>query len=291
MLYITLRQYEYVVAVADTGSLTHAAARLNVSQPSLSVALSRVEDAVGQKIFLRRKGAALMVTPFGHRFIAKARALLDSAGRIEQGDAKQHLVLGCFADIAPWYLAPAIKALQSRFAGVSVRGVEGRFSELAANITEGTVDLAITYDIGFEGPFVRRKLKEVTPVAFLACDHPLAGQETIRLDQLADHPVILFHEELSQGYMQKLFDALHLLPNVAHRAGSLEMMRSLAAHGAGIGISYSCPPGNVSYDGTPLVTRPISTPHASADIILLWSELRATDKRFSEMLETLAGQL
>ena len=47
MLYISLRQYEYIVAVAEAGSLTRAAEHLNVSQPSLSVAITRVEERLG----------------------------------------------------------------------------------------------------------------------------------------------------------------------------------------------------------------------------------------------------
>ena len=52
MLYISLRQYEYIVAVAEAGSLTRAAEHLNVSQPSLSVAITRVEERLGALLFL-----------------------------------------------------------------------------------------------------------------------------------------------------------------------------------------------------------------------------------------------
>lgn len=65
-------------------------------------------------------------------------------------------------------------------------------------------------------------------------------------------------------------------------------MRSLAAHGFGIGISYSCPPGDISYDGRPLVTVPISTPEAATQIVLLWSRLREPDPNFSQIVELLS---
>lgn len=289
MLYITLRQYEYIVAVAETCSLTDAAARLSVSQPSLSVAITRVEETIGKKIFDRRKGAVIVVTPFGHRFVERARTLLGMASDIELGrDTTRPFVLGCFEDIAPWYLAPALENLGSRFPAITFQGLEGRFSGLASDVANGRVDVAITYDIGFEGRFKSKKLREVAPFAFLSCDHPLAKQPSLDLAQLADHPVILFSEDLSEGYLRNLFDELRLLPQVAHRAASLEMMRSLAAHGSGVGISYSRPPGNVSYDGKPLVTIPISTPNATAGIILLWSALREEDAQFREILETIA---
>lgn len=52
-------------------------------------------------------------------------------------------------------------------------------------------------------------------------------------------------------------------------------MRSFAAHGKGIGISYSNPPGGPSYDGGSLVTRAIASPSAAADLFLFWSALRS----------------
>ena len=109
MLYITLRQYQYVVAVADAGSLTGAAAILHVSQPSLSVAITRVEVKLGHQVFIRGKGATIALTPFGHRFVEQARDLLLAATAIEQfSDAARPFVLGCFEDIAPWYLTKAL---------------------------------------------------------------------------------------------------------------------------------------------------------------------------------------
>ena len=95
MLYISLRQYEYVIAVAEAGSLTRAAERLNVSQPSLSVAITRVEERLGALLFVRRKGSAIGITPYGHRVIEKARDLLERADRIEQGpDQARPFVVG-----------------------------------------------------------------------------------------------------------------------------------------------------------------------------------------------------
>lgn len=290
MLYNTLRQYEYVVAVAERGSLTEAAAALHVSQPSLSVAISRVEETLGQAVFVRRKGAAIQVTPFGHRLVADARRLLELANAIEQHrDATRPFVLGCFADIAPWHLAPALKALRERFPAQAFQGFEGRFAELASALSEGRVDVALSYDVGFGEGFARRKLREVAPVAFLSRDHPLAGCASLELQQLAECPLILSSEELSQGYMRGLFDRLGLAPAIAARAASLESMRSLAAHGNGVGISYTAPPFERSYDGCPLVTCPISSPEAVADIVLVWSRLRQVEPPFAEICDVIAG--
>ena len=290
MLYISLRQYQYIVAVAELGSLTAASERLNVSQPSLSVAITRVEQILKQKIFARQKGAAITITPFGYRFVEKARLLLEQADMLETGgDVERPFVLGCFEGIAPWYLAPALKTLKSNCPTVGFQGVEGRFSDLASDVAQGRIDIAISYDVGFGGGFEQKTLAKVSPVAFLAVDHPLAGAASLDLQDLAEHPIIFFNEHLSESYMRTLFGKLRILPKVAHRATSLETMRSLAAHGGGIGISYSRPPGNISYDGKPLVTIPISTPDATADIVVFWSSLRAVDDAFRTIVQIIEG--
>jgi DNA-binding transcriptional LysR family regulator len=291
MLYLTLRQYEYIVGVADAGSLTGAAARLNVSQPSLSTALTRAEARLGAAIFHRGKGATLAVTPFGHRIIAQARALLADARRIEdhRAEARARFTLGCFEDLAAWYLAPALATLSARFPEIRFDSRESRFAGIAAELSQGRMDAAICYDVGFDAGFARRDIREVTPVAFMAPDHPLAGRAALDLPDLAPHPVILFSESLSDGFMRNLFARNGLAPEVRQRVASLETMRSLAAHGAGIGISYAQPPTGVSYDGKPLVTVPITTPEATARIVLVWSALREVDARFDAILAALAG--
>ncbi|MFD2740554.1 LysR family transcriptional regulator [Sulfitobacter aestuarii] len=291
MLYVTLRQYEYVTAVAHTGSLTEAASRLAVSQPSLSVAISRVEQRLGQRIFLRGKGAALRLTPFGHRFVAGARALLDMAAELEQGRAGEApFVLACFEDIAPWYLAPALSALTAALPNVPFSIREGRFETLAADLATGRADIALSYDLGFGPEFDRLALKQVAPVAFLSQNHPLAYRRALRIADLEGQPLVLFSEDQSLRHMMTLFRRLGLRMDIAHRTASLEMMRSLCAQGAGVGISYSVPPSGVSYDKRPLVTIPIADKEALAEISLIWSCLSPPHDAFDE-IKTLLQKL
>lgn len=289
MLYITLRQYEYIVAVADAGSLTKAASVLNVSQPSLSVAITRVEGILNASLFRRGKGALIEITPAGHRVISKARKVLETATKAEQKhETSVTFFLGCFEDLAPWHLAPALKQLTSEFPEMNFHGKEGRLANLAKDLAEGRVDLAITYDIGFSGSFERFKIGEISPVVFLSEGHPLAENLSIELDDLIDYPLLLSSEELSERFVRGLFDRMQLFPTVRQTVTSLEMMRSLAAHGMGVGISYSKPPSEISYDGSTLVTIPVTTPAATTDINLIWSGLRDPDPQFEHILRVLA---
>lgn len=295
MLYLTLRQYEYVTAIARQGSLSAAADDVNVSQPALSAALSRIESRLGKTLFFRRKGAALVLTPEGRDFVRQAEDLLARAARLERTEpdapAPQSLVLGCFVDLAPFLLAPALNLMRRNFPGIAVSyRVEG-FQALTTAMIDGQVDLAVTYDLGLDAGFDRHTLAHAVPCAHVAADHPLATRSEIDLATLADHPLILFQEGMSAQHVLALFRERDLRPRVVHRAASLEILRSLAAHGEGIGLSYSRPPGHLSYDGRPVVAIPVSDPAAVEPIILARHGTAPLPPQRAGVLSALAGGL
>lgn len=273
MLYLSLRQLEYIRAVHQTGSLTEAARLLNVSQPAISVAISAVETRLGQQVFHRAKGARATLTPFGRAYVAEVDALLSHAEALEdprRQSARQmaRLVIGCFDDLAPQLLAPVLHHLRTALPGLDIRVRAADFATLATGVATGEIDLALTYDLGLDAGVDRITLFEKHPYAFLAQDDPLADLAHVTLADIAARPLVLFEEGVSIRHMLHLFAALGLRPHVAHRVRSLELMRSLAANGEGVGISYTCPPGDQSYDGKRLHSRAIMDQSAAEKVIL-----------------------
>ena len=273
MLYLSLRQLEYIRAVHQTGSLTEAARLLNVSQPAISVAISAVETRLGQQVFHRAKGARATLTPFGRAYVAEVDALLSHAGALEdprRQSARQmaRLVIGCFDDLAPQLLAPVLHHLRTALPGLDIRVRAADFATLATGVATGEIDLALTYDLGLDAGVDRITLFEKHAYAFLAQDDPLADLAHVTLADIAARPLVLFEEGVSIRHMLHLFAALGLRPHVAHRVRSLELMRSLAANGEGVGISYTCPPGDQSYDGKRLHSRAIMDQSAAEKVIL-----------------------
>ncbi|AXT36831.1 LysR family transcriptional regulator [Phaeobacter sp. LSS9] len=273
MLYLTLRHYEYVCAIAQHGSLSAAAAAVHVSQPALSTALARIEAQLGETLFLRRRGAAVVLTPQGRSFAARAQALLEQASRLERQGSEdatgQQLTVGWFTDLAPFLLAPALKRLRTALPGVAIRYKVDHFEPLIAAMIAGDIDLAVSYDLGVDASFMREELVRRSPVALLPRCHPLAGRDHLALADLAEQPLILSEEGHSVRHMLGLFKSIGTLPRITHRAASVELLCSLAAHGEGIGITYSRPPGTNSYDGPGLVSIPISDASAKEPLVLI----------------------
>lgn len=289
MLSITLRQLEYATAVARTESVSLAAELLHVSQPALSVALSQLEAHLGQPLFLRRPGGPMRPTSFGRSFLEGAERILTDLTRLTEGTDLRPVpvTLGCFEDLAALVLAPLLAHLAAEAPDIAVTASVGGFESLSDDLARGRTDLAITYDLGLDQRFIRTEIARLSPHAVLAPDHPLARKKALRLADLAAEPLILADQGLSLGHMRALFTRAGLTPRIAHRAASLETMRSFAANGLGVGLSYTRPAPDQSYDGRPLVTRPVTDAGEGEPIVLVrYSEnpLSASATRLGDLI-------
>lgn len=256
MLSVTLRQLEYAVAVARKGGVTAAAEALNISQPALSVALGQLEAQLGKPLFLRRSGGPIIPTAFGRDFLEAAEAQIAQLTRLMAGEAApaSPVRLAVFEDLAPVLLAPLLAALPT---DLPVSPVVAGFEALTEGLRRGQIDLALTYDLGLPEAVSRTEVARLMPHAVLHPGHPLATREAVTLSDLAQTPLILADQGLSVGHMRALFARHGLSPRIAHRTATLELMRSYAANGLGVGLSYTRPAPPHSYDGAPLVTRPV----------------------------------
>ncbi|WP_170790344.1 LysR family transcriptional regulator [Ruegeria lacuscaerulensis] len=272
MLYLSLRQYEYVCAIGRHGGLSAAAQYLNVSQPALSNALTRVEEQVGHPLFTRKRGAAMSLTPQGRRFIEQAEALLARAAQLEnasaEGPAAARLRLGCFEDLAPFLLARSLRLLRRELPDVAVTYRVADFQGLVSGLVQGEIDLAFTYGLTLDAGFSTTQLFANSPNAVMSPDHPLAGREHVSLSDVAAYPLILSDEGLSAQHFLNLFRSAGQTPKVAHRAASLEIQRSFAAHEEGVAMTYANIPAPLSYDGTPLVSLPVTDQIAREPVVL-----------------------
>ncbi len=261
MIPATLRQIEYATATARFGGVTAAAEALNVSQPALSVALAQLEATLGQPLFLRRPGGRITPTAFGRGWLAEAQTQLDALSRLMSGETPAAPVrLACFEDLAPTVLAPLLRKLAAAEPDIAIEPAVLSFESIAEGLRHGRIDLALTWDIGLEANVERTVLMQVAPHAVTPIDHPLvrAGKRGLTLQAVSEHPLVLADQGLSLGHMRALFTARGLPFRIAHRTATLDLMRSFAANGLGVGLSYTRPHGRRSQDGARLATLAIT---------------------------------
>lgn len=145
---LSLRDLEYVVAVADCGSFVKAAEQCNVAQPSLSVQVSRLEGRLSTRIF-ERTTRRVMVTTEGRRLVEQMRLVLREAGILLEmaGDRGQPfggaLRLSAIATVGPYLFPRILRDLRGRYPDVSFILGEGRTAELLAALSRGELDAAL----------------------------------------------------------------------------------------------------------------------------------------------------
>lgn len=259
MLSLTLRQIDYATAVARHGGITRAAEALHVSQPALSVALQALEAHLGQPLFLRRPGGRVVATSFGRVWLDEAERLRAGLARLADPAALAALPLrlALFEDLAAPCLAPLIAAAPQALPGIDLQPQVMGFAALADSLRGGRCDLALTWDLGLGAGIERQVLCLVPPHAVLAPDHPLASRASLVLADLAGLPLVLADQGPSLSHLRGLFARSGMAPDIAHRTATLDLMRSYAANGLGVGLSYTNPAPRLSADGRPFVTRPL----------------------------------
>jgi DNA-binding transcriptional LysR family regulator len=260
---LSLRQLDYFVTAAEAGTMTAAAGRLHVSQSAVSLAIAELERQVGVQLVLRRKAKGLTLTAAGRRLLPEARALLARSDEVradllEVGRTPAgRLTIGCFTTIAPFLLPGLLEEFQAAYPEVVPDFVEGSQVVVQELLLEGRCELAILYDIDIQPGISRETLYATRPHVLLPSDHPLARRKTVRLADLADHDMIMLDVPPSYRYFSQVLATAGITPKIRHRTVSFEMVRSLVARGVGYSLLVQRPAVNVSYEGWPLVTRPI----------------------------------
>lgn len=261
MMHMTLRQLEYFVAAARHGGAARAAQALNVSQPSISKAIADLEALWGEKLFLRVHARGLALTGAGAARHREAHALLAQAQRL-QGPRPQALKgvlrLGCLSTFAPRWGAAALARLGALHPGIEVQLHEGDTETLMRMLERGALDMALLYDMGLARAQVRLEpVAELMPYALLPWGHRLARHKSLSLATLAREPLVLINLPHSRAYFLSLFRDAGVAPVIAHESASLEMVRSLVAHGLGVSLLTTRPAHERSQDGLRLACRPL----------------------------------
>ena len=251
----TLKQLHYFVAAGEAGSVTRAAERVHVSQPSISAAIAHLEEVFGLQLFIRHHAQGLSLTPAGGRLLGEARRLLTQAEGLHQYASELGqslsgtLEVGCFITLAPIVMPPLIKELSGRYPKLAIRCLEAHHEELLASLLQGRFEVALSYDLEMDQAFRFEPIASFPPYAILPPGHRLAKRKRISLKLLVDEPMILLDLPHSRDYFRSIFLTQGLEPRVAQVTGSPHMVRGLVANGFGYSLLNARIAGERALDG------------------------------------------
>lgn len=271
MIRFSLKQLSYFVAAAEHGSTLEAARFLNVSQPSVSMAVKHLEDTFEQPVFVRRHAQGISLTPFGKRKLVEARRLIDLAHEMSDPEGERlsgYLQVGLFTTLAPLYAPALLSRFQAAYPDVIVNLQEDTLERLHRDLNTGTIELALLYDLDIAAPIERYPLGEIAPHALLPAGHPLADKPAVSVLDFASHPFVLIDLPGSRETFMSILGEYGVNPVRIVRCNSLEMVRGLVANEVGLSILTTLPASDLSYDGRPLIARPIAEPVPTQNVIL-----------------------
>ena len=263
----TLRQLSYFVAAGESGSVTRAAERVCISQPSVSAAISHLERELGVQLFVRQHAQGLALTPAGTRLLKAAKKSLRAAQDLydvaseSAGTVSGPISIGAFRTFAPLIIPEIWLSFTERNPDVQIKVMAGDEAELLDGLRDARIDIALTYAIHLGDDMHFQPVAELPTYVLLASDHPLAGQTPLTLADLAEEPFVLLDLPLSRQYFLSLFERSSVNPRIVAESADVAMLRSLVAAGIGYSLMTSRPLNMRAENDRPLTYVPLAVDH------------------------------
>jgi LysR family hydrogen peroxide-inducible transcriptional activator len=288
----TLRQLQYVVAVADERSFRRAAERCAVSQPSLSAQLAQLEEAAGARLFERDRRHVL-VTPAGVEIVARARRLLVEAddlvlaARRAADPLAGMLRIGVIPTVSPYLVPRLAPALREAHPRLVVRWVEDKTPALVRALGAGELDAAL---LALEAPLGDVEHATVCVDPFVLAtrpDDPLGrSARPAHVEELREASVLLLDDGHCLRDQALAVCARTGARELAFRATSLPTLVAMVADGAGVTLLPRLAVDTETRHAT-LSIRPFAAPAPSRTLVLAWRRRSPLEGA----LRTLAGTM
>ncbi len=280
---MTLTELRYIIAVANEQHFGRAAKACHVSQPTLSVAIKKLEDELKVQIF-ERGGGDIMVTPVGQELVDQARKIIEEANALTQiakqgkGQLSEPLRLGAIHTVGPYVFPELIPQIKKVAPEMPLFVEEGMTAQLLEKLKAGSLDVLIVAE-PFEHPgILTLPLYDEPFVALLPSSHPKVTKETLTSSDFKNEALLL----LGSGncFRDQLLDACPALsPHASGKqkeiqqtveGSSLETIKHMVASGLGVTVVPCTAAGADKYAKRLLSIRRFMTKSPTRRIILAW---------------------
>ncbi len=296
----TLRQLEYLVAIADTGTFSAAAKTTYVSQPSLSAQVKDMEDHLGASLLERGRHGALL-TPIGKDVVARARIVLRQVEELKvlareaEGTFSGRIKLGVLPTVGPYLLPQVTRELHAAYPELRLFVREERTVDLQEHLSDGRFDLILSTAEDHPDTQSINIVRENIYICVAPDDVLASSRDAIPLMALKGR------EFLTLGYGHKFAT---VVKDLAAKAGatasgeyegtSLDALRQMASMGGGIAILPSLYAISEAKRDPQLIVRRIDHKLAQREISLVWRNASPLTKKFTtigEVMKSVAAHI
>jgi LysR family hydrogen peroxide-inducible transcriptional activator len=289
---MTLTELRYVITLAQVKHFGRAAQKCHVSQPTLSVAIGKLESELGVTIFERDRNE-VRITEIGQQIIVQAQRALEEAAAIKEiaqagkSQLKNPLKIGAIYTIAPYLFPNFIPKLKKIAPNMPLLIQEDFTVNLRVKLQQGEVD-AIFIALPFNEPgIVTQTLYDEPFVVLLPKDHVLSKKTSIQPQELAKEEMLL----LSEGHCLR-DQVIEACPTNREDGGmniegsSIETLRHMVASGLGIAILPSTAT-QIQYYKSTLCTKPFKGTVPKRTIALAWRVSFTRPKAIQAVIQAL----
>lgn len=296
---MTLTELKYIVTLAQERHFGHAAERCFVSQPTLSVAVKKLEEELGVPLFERSK-SAVQLTPIGEKVVEQARKVLEQASAIKEmaQQGKDQLTsplrVGAIYTIGPYLFPHLVPALQKLAPQMPLYIEENFTANLRRRLRSGDLDAIIIALPFTETDVLTRTLYEEPFEVLLPQGHAWSKRARIPIEDLTTERLLMLGE--GHCFRDQVIEACPALEaslknpeqTLVAEGGSLETIRHMVASGLGITVLPHSAIGTSQYAPDVLMTRPFEEPVPSRSVALAWRTSFPRPKAIEALVQAVA---
>ncbi|BAL22402.1 hydrogen peroxide-inducible genes activator [Azoarcus sp. KH32C] len=275
---MTLTDLRYLIALAHERHFGRAAEKCHVSQPTLSVAIKKVEDELGVQLF-ERSATEVKITATGQRIVAQSEKVLMEAAQIHEIAAAGKdplsgpLRLGVIFTIGPYLLPRMIPRVHRLAPRMPLIITENYTTRLLEALKRGELDVIVLSLPFEEAGIVAQPVYDEPFRVLMPADHPWTAHESIEPDRLSDEHLLL----LGAGNCFRE-QVLEVCPHCRSVSGlqrtlegsSLETIRHMVATGLGVTVLPSSAADELPGQNNLVAVRPFADPEPSRRVVLAW---------------------
>ena len=194
---MTIRDLEIFVAVAESGKMGNAAKKLYISQPTVSHAISQIEETYHVRLF-ERLSRKLYITEVGTEFLQYARHILANFGDMERylyhASEQLEIHVGASLTVGSFFLADMISKYEKKNPRIRIRVYIDNSKNIIQKISDGTLDFAVIEGDVNSHDIVSKEIYEDEMVLICGKEHPLAAKGSVHLTDLKNLDCVLREE-------------------------------------------------------------------------------------------------
>lgn len=294
---MTLRELEYLVALAKYRHFGKAAEACLVSQPTLSAQIKKLEDELGVAL-VERDSRGVILTSYGHETAARARQILLEIDQLKQSVQQNQnpeagtLRLGIFPTLGPYLLPHVIPAARKRFPNLELLLIEEKSSSLLSRLRDGEIDATILALPVSDSQLRAEFLFEERFLLAVPNSHPLARRASIAIGELVDHDLMLLEDgHCLRDQALEVCGFSGATERSSFRATSLETLRQMVSAEVGTTLLPELATLNQGALSSGIHLLSFSDSNPSRQIAMCWRKSSARETLFLGLAELFRSRM